>query len=706
MRELLGGKGANIAEMTRIAAAPSACPAGFTITTEACVAYMRDGDVAATGWRSRSTRRWQRLEAQRRQAARRPRGPAARLGALRRARVDAGDARHGAQPRPQRRVGRGPRPTRTGNERFAWDSYRRFVQMFGNVVRGIDGRARSRRRSQARKASAGVELDTELDADDLAAPRRRVQADLRAHTGEEFPAGPARAAAPGDRARSSTPGTASARVAYRRLNRIPDDWGTAVNVQQMVFGNKGETSGSGVAFSRDERTGEPRAERRLPAQRPGRGRRLRHAQHRATSPSWRDVMPEAHAQLMEILAHARAPLRRHAGRRVHGRGGHLYMLQTRNAKRPAQAAVRFAVDMVAEGLLDRARRRSRTIDADALDALLHPTFDPPSSSSRSRSGVGASPGAAKGAIVFTADEAVERGGDGEDVILVRPVHRGRRRRRLPRRARHPHLRGRQGLARRARRARDGPALRLRRLASCRSTSQAQTVSVNGDACCASGDLIAIDGSTGASRPRTCRWSSPQIDEHFETVLSWADELRRMGVRANADAPERRAPGTRASAPRASACAAPSTCSWQADRQPKMREMIMAGTEEERRAALAELLPLQRADFEGIFEAMEGLPVTIRLLDPPLHEFLPLRRAVRGAGTARAPPTGRPSGSPRSRRSCERVPSLAETNPMIGHARLPPRHPLSGDLRDAGAGDRRRRGRGARAHRQAAARSRS
>ncbi len=412
-------------------------------------------------------------------------------------------------------------------------------------------------------------------------------------------------------------------IAYRRLNRIPGDWGTAVNVQQMVFGNKGETSGSGVAFSRDERTGEPQPS----------GDFLQNAQGEDVVSGVRntrdiselaELMPDAHAQLMEILTALERHYRDMQDVEFTIEEGTLYMLQTRSAKRPAQAAVRVAVDMVAEGLVTREEALAN-IDAGGLDALLHPTFDPSFKFEPIAQGVGASPGAAKGGIVFTAAEAVQRGGDGESVILVRPFteaddvsgfHAAR-----------GILTSEGGKASHAALVARGMGRPCVAGASeLQIDLKAETVAVNGSVL-KRGDLIAIDGSTGTVTTEDVPLISPEISEHFETVLGWADEIRRMGVRSNADAPgdARRA---RSFGAEGIGLCRTEHMFMQADRQPKMREMIMAGTEEERRKALAALLPLQRSDFEGIFEAMEGLPVTIRLLDPPLHEFLP---APRGAG---------------------------------------------------------------------------
>ena len=378
--------------------------------------------------------------------------------------------------------------------------------------------------------------------------------------------------------------------------------------------------------------------------------------------------------------------------------GRLYMLQTRNAKRPAQAAVRFAVDAVERGAARRARRRSRRSTPDALDALLHPTFDPDADYDVLARGVDASPGAAKGEIVFTADDAVAAAEEGRDVVLVRPFTEADDVAGFYAAQGHPHQRGRQGQPRGARGARHGPAVRVRRVASSRSTSSAREVRVNGTVL-QEGDLIAIDGTTGVVTTDDVPLVEPEVDQNFERVLGWADEMRRLGVRANADTPEDARKAREFGAEGIGLCRTEHMF-MAADRQPKMRAMIMAETEEERRAALDELLPLQQEDFEGLFEEMAGLPVTIRLLDPPLHEFLPdVEEVAQEVERARIEAATTSRSSSRRSSAVHRSP-----RPTRCSARAACRlgDPPPGDLRDAGAGDRARRARGAGAHRRRAA----
>jgi pyruvate, orthophosphate dikinase len=648
MRELLGGKGSGIAEMTRVLG-PDLVPAGFTITTEACVEYMRADRNAPEGLAAAIDEALARLEER----------AGKRLGdaddpLLVSVRSGARDSMPGMMDTVLN-LGLNDAAVeglsaRTGNPRFAWDSYRRLVQMFGDVVRGISGASFEDEIARI-KLERGVTLDTELDTDAL----RELTARFKAMY--DFPTNPRAQLEQavlavfdswmGDRA-----------VAYRRINHIPDDWGTAVNVQQMVYGNKGPTSGSGVAFSRDEVTGgpEPSGDFLIDAQGEDVVSGVRTPRDIAELAEW---MPAAHAQLLEIMR----KLERHYGDMQDTEftieEGRLYMLQTRAAKRPAQAAVRFTVDAVQEGLLTR-EQAIATIDAHALHALLHPTFDPSAPYEVVARGVAASPGAAKGAIVFTAPDAVAAANDGRAVILVRPFteaddvagfH-----------AAKGILTSEGGKASHA-------ALVARGMGRPAVTGagtldidlHAGEVRVNGHVL-HEGDLIAIDGTAGTITLDDVPLVTPTVDERFETLLTWCDELRTLGIRANADTPEdaRRA--------RAFGAEGVGLCRTEhmfmaADRQRQMQRMIMADDEAGRRAALDRLLPLQQADFEGIFDAMEGLPITIRLLDPPLHEFMPDRmelvEQVTEARLSDAPETAA------IEHTLERVRALAEGNPMLG-----------------------------------------
>jgi pyruvate, orthophosphate dikinase len=632
MRDLLGGKGANVAEMTRVLGAERV-PAGFTITTQACIAYMTGEQRFPPGLEEQVADALARLE----QSAGRRLGDAADP-LLVSVRSGARESMPGMLDTVLNLGLNGETVAglaeRSGNERFAWDSYRRFVQMYGNVVMGIAGE-RFETAIAAAKQERGVTLDTELDAGALRALT------LRFKQLYEFPDDPRDQLAHAIRAVFDS-WLGDRAVAYRRINRIPDDWGTAVNVQQMVFGNLGEDSGSGVAFSRDEVTGAPEPS----------GDFLSNAQGEdvvsgVRTPrdirELREWLPHVHEQLMDILA----TLERHyldmQDTEFTVQEGRLYMLQTRNAKRPAQAAVRFAVDAVAEGLLDR-ERAIATIDPATLDALLHPTFDPAARFEVIARGVAASPGAASGEIVLSAPEAVAAAAEGRDVILVRSFteaddvagfHAAR-----------GILTSEGGKASHAALVARGmgrPA--VTGASDVRIDLAAGEVRIAASTLRA-GDRIAIDGSQGTITLDDVPLVQPQVSEHFQTVLSWCDELRRLGVRANADTPEDAVRAIELGAEGIGLCRTEHM--FLGDRQPLMAAMIMADDDETRAAAIARLRPLQETDFEQILAALDGRPVTVRLLDPPLHEFLPH-------------PSDLQEGSPERRR----VEQLQETNPMLG-----------------------------------------
>ena len=538
----------------------------------------------------------------------------------------------------------------TENERFAWDSYRRFVQMFGNVSHGIPGEKFEDAIKEI-KQDRGVEEDTELDADALK--------ELTAKFKElyEFPQDPKEQLEQAIRAVFDS-WTGDRAVQYRRLNRIPDEWGTAVNVQQMVFGNKGDTSGSGVAFSRDEVTGakEPSGDFLPNAQGEDVVSGVRNTKDIADMKEW---LPEAHKQLMEILRTLEKHYKDMQDTEFTVEEGQLFMLQTRNAKRPAQAAVRFACDAVDERLLKKEEALA-TIDPSSLDALLHPTFDPKAEFEVLATGVNASPGAAKGEVVFTAADAVAAEQDGRDVILVRPfteaddvagfhaakgilTSEGGK-------ASHAALVAR-GMGRPAVVGAKALAINLKQ----------KCITVDGTKI-SEGDRIAIDGTKGCVTLEDVPLVDPEVNEYFERVLKWADEFRRLGVRANADTPEDAKKARELGAEGIGLCRTEHMFMAE-DRQPKMRAMIMADDEDGRREALAELLPYQQEDFEGLFEAMKGLPVTIRLLDPPLHEFLKNLPDLRAqVERARIECT---DDLEQLEKTLSRVEEIHEENPMLG-----------------------------------------
>ena len=654
MRDLLGGKGANIAEMTRVLGADRV-PAGFTITTEACVAYMERKQAFPQGLDDQVADGLARLQ---KHAGKRLGDPADPL--LVSVRSGGRESMPGMLDTILN-LGLTEESVKglvrsTNNERFGWDSYRRFTQMFGNVCKGIPGE-RYEDAIKKRKERAGVKLDLELDVDDLRALTEEFRHIYKDETGEDFPEEPKRQLTEairavfdswmGDRARH-----------YRRINRIPDDWGTAVNVQQMVFGNKGDDSCSGVAFSRDEITGEP-----TPS-----GDFLPNAQGEDVVSGVRTPqdlhelehsMPQAYRELIDILRTLEGHYKDMQDTEFTVEQGTLYMLQTRSAKRPAQAAVRFAVDSVKEGLLTKVEAIA-TIDPGALDALLHPTFAPNADYEILARGVAASPGAAKGEIVFDATHAVAAEEEGRDVVLVRPFteaddvagfHAAR-----------GILTSEGGKASHAALVARGMGKPCVAGASALDINiDARQMQVNG-VVLNEGDWIALDGSAGIVTVDDVPLQEPEVSDEFSTVLSWADEIRRLGVRANADTPEDAQKAHQFGAEGIGLCRTEHMF-MAADRQPKMRAMIMADDEEARRAALEELLPLQQQDFEGLFEEMRGLPVTIRLLDPPLHEFLPNAEEIaQDVERARASRSDELHGL---LELLERVHTLTEQNPMLG-----------------------------------------
>ena len=612
MRELLGGKGANVAEMMRVLG-PERVPAGFTITTAACVAYMRD-DAEPDGMEEQVDAALAALE---RHAGKRLGDPGDPL--LVSVRSGARDSMPGMMDTVLN-LGLNDASVqglaeRTGNDRFAWDSYRRFVQMFGNVVRGVDDDRFEHAIDEAKRAK-GVTQDTELDTDDLRALTDRFKAIFREETGEGFPDEPREQLRQAIRAVFGS-WMGERAVDYRRTEGIPDDWGTAVNVQQMVFGNKGDTSGSGVVFSRNFATGAPGLS----------GDFLVNAQGEDVVSGNRStldiselprVMPEAHAELERYVGELERHYRNMQDIEFTVEEGRLFFLQTRTAKRPPAASVRFACDAVDEGLLgvDEALMTFKAAD---LEPLLHKQFDPSFDFSELARGVGASPGAAKGEIVFTARRAVEAAAEGRDVILVRPKTRpddyagmAAARGILTREGGHG------SHAALVARGKGWPC--VIGVASMHVDVEARRVTI-GDDVLEEGTRIAIDGSTGVVTRDDVPLVEPQISEYFDRVLVWCDERRRLGVRANADVGEDARAAVEMGAEGIGLCRTEHTL-LSDEHKPKVAAMIMASTTEERLERLDVLRPLQQEVFQDLFDAMAGRPVTVRLLDPPLHEFLP------------------------------------------------------------------------------------
>jgi pyruvate, orthophosphate dikinase len=634
-RELLGGKGIGLAEMTALGVP---VPAGFTITTDACRAYMANGKQVPDGLDAEVEQHLARLEAQ---AGKRFGDPADPL--LVSVRSGAAVSMPGMMETILN-LGLDDEACEglaaaTDNPRFARDSYRRLIQMYGEVVDGVDAH-RFEQALADLKRDRGARQDVDVSADDLAELIETFKRIYEQETGSPFPQDAREQLRRAYRAVFDSWDAPRAQV-YRRTYEIPDDLGTAVNVVQMVFGNKGDSSGTGVLFTRDPSTGEAVLY----------GEFLQNAQGedvvagiRTPEPIARmeELLPDAYAQLVETVRRIEHHYRDLQDIEFTVEEGQLFLLQTRTGKRTAAAALRVACDLVDEGLITREQAVAR-IDPAQLDQLLHPMIDPTAEFEVAAKGLNASPGAAVGAIVLDAETAAERGA-GEDVILVRwettpdDIHGLIEAKGV--------LTAHGGMTSHAAVVARGMGKPC--VAGCEALSidvEARTIKL-GDRTLSEGDVITVDGGTGRVIAAAVPLVPPQINEDFETVLGWADELRRLRVRANADTPEDAARAREFGAEGIGLCRTEHM--FMADeRLPIVREMILAGDEEERRAALDRLLPMQQGDFEGIFEAMAGLPVTIRLLDPPLHEFLPpLEEAT----------------EPRVR---ERIRQLQEANPMLG-----------------------------------------
>src|SRR5690349_6664174 len=614
-------------------------PAGFTITTDACRAYTANGKQLPDGLEEEIERHLRALEER----------TGKRLG-------DADDpllvsVRSGAaisMPGMMDTIlnlGLNDEAVRglaraTGNARFANDSYRRLIQMYGEVVEGIDGHRFEQAltdRKQARGATQDVDLSAE-DLEQLIATYKEIYEDA---TGAGFPQDAREQLTRSVRAVFESWDAPRAQV-YRRTYDIPDDLGTAVNVVQMVFGNKGDESGTGVAFTRDPSTGEAGLY----------GEFLPNAQGedvvagiRTPEPlaHMEEKLPAAFRQLLETMRRLEEHYRDIQDIEFTVEDNELYLLQTRSAKRTAAAAVKAAVDMVDEGLITNEDAIVR-IDPQQLDQLLHPMIDPTAEWEVAAKGLNASPGTASGGIVLDADSAEQRGRAGEKVILVRwettpddihglihaagvlTAHGGM--------TSHAAVVAR-GMGKPCVAGCDGLSIDFERK---EIAIGAQTL--------AEGDVIKIDGGTGAVIVGEVPLVPPQVNDDLETILGWGDGHRRLAVRANADTPDDASKARDFGAEGIGLCRTEHMFMAE-DRLPVVREMILAEDERGRRAALDKLLPMQQGDFEAIFEAMAGLPVTIRLLDPPLHEFLP------------------PLDQAKDERMRRRIKQLQESNPMLG-----------------------------------------
>ena len=633
-RHQLGGKGIGLSEMTRMGLS---VPCGFTVTTDACRAYMERGaspdgladelEAAIHRLELRTGKRFGSTENPLLVSVRS--GAAISMPGMMDSVLDLGLCDAAAEGLARR----------TGNAHFAYDSYRRLIQMYGEVVDGIEGH-RFEDALSALKATRGVEVDTALSAEDLRVLVRTFKQIYADAIGREFPQEAQvqlRAAVEAVFRSWQNP---RARV-YRRLNDIPDTIGTAVNVVQMVFGNAGDRSATGVVFSRDPSTGEKvlYGEFLVDAQ----GEDVV-AGIRAPQPIGRleEVLPGASGGLRAAVDALESHYRDVQDVEFTIEQGTLYVLQTRSAKRTAPAALKCAVDMAREGLISREEAVKR-IEPASLDHVLHPMVDPSFEFEPAATGLPASPGAAVGVVVFDPDVAAERGAR-VPVILVRfdttpdDIHGLAAARGI--------LTAHGGMASHAAVVARGMGKPC--VAGCEALfidEQAGVCTIGGHEV-REGDVITVDGSTGAVVLAAAPLVEPGPNPDLETILAWADGFRRLGVRANADTPAD-AERARGFGSEGIGLCRTEHMFFGDERLPVVQEMILAEDEGARRAALARLLPFQQADFEAIFEAMDGLPVTIRLLDPPLHEFLP------------------PEEDATSDQMRKRIRDLREVNPMLG-----------------------------------------
>ena len=614
MRNLLGGKGANLAEMTNLGLP---VPYGFTVTTEVCTRYYEDGKNISDDILQQIK---EALEITEKKAGKKfgdaenPFLVSVRSGA-RASMPGMMDTilNLGLNDETVKGVAK-----LTNNERFAYDSYRRFIQMFSDVVMGIEKSKFDVIFDGAKKA-CGVKLDTELNADDLKKIVEEYKVLFKNEKGYDFPQDPMVQLVEAIKAVFRSWDNDRA-ILYRRMNDIPSSWGTAVNVQTMVFGNMGADSGTGVAFTRNPATGEKKIY----------GEYLMNAQGEDVVAGIRTPEPISHLKQTnekvydEFIKTANI-LEQHyrdmQDMEFTIERGKLFMLQTRNGKRTAAAALQIAVDLVNEGMRTK-EEALMMIDPKSLNALLHPNFDDAAlkASKIVATGLNASPGAACGMVYFTADEAKKAHDGGAKVVLARKETSPEDIKGMS--AAEGILTAFGGMTSHA-------AVVARQLGTCcicgcKSADieeATKTITFADGTVVHEGDWISLDGSTGNVYAEAIKTVPAELSGNFATIMKWADEVRTLGVRTNADSPKQAATAVKFGAEGIGLCRTEHMF-FDGDRIPAMREMIVSKTVEQRKAALAKLLPMQREDFKGIYKAMEGRPVTIRFLDPPLHEFLP------------------------------------------------------------------------------------
>ncbi|HHX44623.1 MAG TPA: pyruvate, phosphate dikinase [Chloroflexi bacterium] len=662
MRELLGGKGAGLAEMTK---AGLPVPPGFTVTTEACLAYYSAGHTFPEGMWDQVLSAMKETEKKTGKGFGDPKNPL-----LVSVRSGARVSMPGMMDTVLN-VGLNPETVQglaelSGNERFAYDSYRRLISMFGRVVKDVPGELFDEVFDAYRARTEGGG-DTDLTVDMLKEIVAEYKAIYKRELGQDFPDDVYQQLSEAIEAVFMS-WFGNKAVTYRRLNKLPDDWGTAVNVCTMVFGNMGEESGTGVAFTRDPSTGEKHLF----------GEYLANAQGEDVVAGTRTPLhieelqranPTIYSQFLEVAQGLERHYRDMQDMEFTVERGKLWMLQTRSGKRTARAAIKIAVDMVNEGLITKEEAVQR-IEPSQVDAMLHPSFDQKAKDEAiSRgdllaTGLNASPGAATGVAVFDSERAMQRAQAGEDVVLVRPET-------------SPDDVGGMLTSRGVLTQHGGAtshAAVVARGNNLPCVAGAEDISVDTERrqfsvdgrVVKEGDLISIDGTTG----EVFVGAIPTIDVDFAreqnlaTLLSWADEIRRLGIYTNADYPRDAKRARELGAEGIGLCRTEHMF-FEEERRPAVVGMIMARTDEERQKYLDELLPLQRADFEGIFEAMDGLPVTIRLIDPPMHEFLPDREELIEEVTRLRCTGENPELLADRERMLRVVEAHWETNPMMG-----------------------------------------
>ncbi|MGI6148542.1 MAG: pyruvate, phosphate dikinase [Limnochordia bacterium] len=646
-RNLVGGKGANLAEMVALGIP---VPAGFTITTEACTSFYANGERWPDGLEEQVKENLARVEEV----------MGAKFGDVSNPLLVS--VRSGARVSMPGMMDTvlnlglndetvAALAEKTGNPRFAWDSYRRFIQMYGDVVMGVEHDF-FEEALQAVKDERGAKLDTDLDTEGLQEVVRRYKDVVEKHAGRLFPNDPYEQLRGAIDAVFRSWNNARA-IRYRKIHDIPGDWGTAVNVQTMVFGNMGETSGTGVAFTRDPSTGENvfYGEYLMNAQGEDVVAGIR-TPHKISK--LKEDMPEVYAELESIYKKLELHYRDMQDIEFTIQEGKLYMLQTRNGKRTATAAVRIAVEMAHEGLIDKQTAVMR-VDPNQIDQLLHPMIDPKAKYEALAKGLPASPGAAVGRLVFTAHEAEEWANRGEKVILARTET-------------SPEDIGGMDVAEGILTSRGGmtshAAVVARGMGKCcvagvgaAKIDEAKKTLTVGSTVLKEGDWVTLNGTTGELIVGKLDLVDAEVTGYFGELMEWADEFRSLGVRTNADTPHDAQVARDFGAEGIGLCRTEHMF-FEGDRIKAVRQMILAKDQAGREKALEKLLPYQKGDFKEIFKVMQGLPVTVRLLDPPLHEFVPHEDAAIQELAEEMGVT--------FEELKQTVHGLIEMNPMLGH----------------------------------------